>query len=56
MLEHPYFVFVVHIPFFLFFEDYLGRYWSWTTMMDEEHLILITIGNVPMKTLQKKVL
>ena len=49
MLEHPYFVFVVHIPFFfLFFKDYLGCYWSWTTMMNEEHLILIAIGNVPM--------
>ena len=41
MLGCPYFMFVVHIHF-LFFEDYLGRYWSWTTIMDREYLLLVT--------------
>ena len=37
MLGHPYFMFVVHIPFI---------FWrmSWTSIMDEDYLLFITIS------------
>jgi len=30
--------------FLFFIEDYLGCYWSWTTIMDEDYLLLIIIS------------